>query len=181
MKALFLDRDGVINVDSGYVYKKNKFVFIDGIFSLCRNAISKGYLIIVITNQAGIGRGYYSQKDYEILTSWMCKKFLSENVLISKVYYSPYHPEYGLGKYKKDHESRKPRPGMINQAIQDFNITAKDSVLIGDKFSDILAGINAGIKKNILLSTEDKINEEHKGRYHQIIALHEANNFIEGS
>ena len=152
-KALFLDRDGVINVDHGYVHTIEDFQLIDGIFDLCSIAISKNYLIIVITNQAGIGRGFYSVSDFELLTDWMYNRFSLEGVLISKVYFSPYHPVHGLGIYKKDDFSRKPHPGMLIEAQADFNLRMSDCVLIGDKATDIQAGHSAGVGMNILLSS----------------------------
>ena len=148
-KALFLDRDGVINLDHGYVFRVEDFQFIDGIFELSRAAISKGYVICVITNQAGIGRGYYNVSDFNSLTEWMCEQFRVEGVSISKVYFSPYHPEHGIGRYKKDDKSRKPNPGMIQQAVDEFNLDLSESVLIGDKPSDIQAGLNAGVRTNV--------------------------------
>ena len=144
-RCLFLDRDGVINVDHGYVHTTEDFHFIDGIFDLTRLALAKGYLICVVTNQAGIARGLYSELDFRELTSWMCDQFSSEGVIINKVYYSPYHPVYGLGRYKKDDFSRKPHPGMFEQAIRELNIDAKSSVLVGDSVTDIQAGVSAGI------------------------------------
>jgi D-glycero-D-manno-heptose 1,7-bisphosphate phosphatase len=159
-KALFLDRDGVINIDSRYVHKVIDFQFLDGIFEFCRLARSKGYLIFVVTNQAGIGRGYYSVADFNLLTKWMCNKFLAEDVLISKVYFSPYHPEHGVGRYKKDDYSRKPNPGMILQAADEFNLDLSVSVLVGDKITDIQAGITAGVGQNILLTSSSVVREK---------------------
>lgn len=158
-KCLFLDRDGVINVDTGYVYRVEDFKFIDGIFDVCRDAIGKGYVICIVTNQAGIGRGYYTQKDFKTLTDWMCGRFISENILISKVYFSPYHPVYGLGKYKKDDESRKPNPGMIFQAANDLGLDLGRCVLIGDKVSDVQAGFSAGVRTNVLFGTDRKTKQ----------------------
>ena len=149
-KGFFLDRDGVINIDHGYVYKVEDFEFTEGIFDLTEEAKKKDYLIFVITNQAGIGRGLYSLNDFNHLTSWMIEEFKKKGILLSKVYFSPYHPEHGKGKYKQDHISRKPNPGMINQAKEDFNIDLSRSLLIGDKLTDIKAGQNAGIGTNIL-------------------------------
>ena len=161
-KCLFVDRDGVINVDKNYVYKIEDFKFIDGIFVCAKAAILKNYIICVITNQAGIGRGYYTVEDFELLTSWMCQKFCAEDIPITKVYFSPYHPVHGVGQYKKEHISRKPNPGMIFQAASEIGIDLSCSVLIGDKASDLQAGHNAGIKTNIYFGSEDsKIQVEY--------------------
>lgn len=155
-RALFLDRDGVINVDHGYVHAVEDFQFIDGIFELCSSAIAKGYLIIVITNQAGIGRGYYSVKEFQDLTDWMCVQFKENQAEITKVYCSPYHPVHGVGEYKKDDFSRKPNPGMLLQAQIELGIDLSKSIFIGDKLTDMDAGIAAGIGKNILLTADDE-------------------------
>ena len=154
LKAVFLDRDGVINVDAGYVYRISDFIFIEGIFELTRAAVAKGYLVFIVTNQAGIGRGYYSEADFQILTTWMLGRFKSEGVEIKKVFFSPYHPEYGVGHYKKDDISRKPRPGMLLAAKSEFDLDLSESVLVGDKVSDIKAGISAGVGTNLYLSND---------------------------
>jgi D-glycero-D-manno-heptose 1,7-bisphosphate phosphatase len=151
--ALFLDRDGVINVDHAYVCKKENFEFVDGIFELCRTAKQLGFLICVVTNQAGIGRGYYTEKDFLELTDWMCSVFSEEGSAIDKVYFCPTHPEYGVGEYKTDSLFRKPGPGMILQAAQELGIDLAKSVLVGDKETDIQAGIAAGVGCNLLYRT----------------------------
>mgnify|MGYP006128623907 CR=1 FL=1 len=151
-RALLLDRDGVININHGYVHHPNNFEFIEGIFNLARLAQVNSYKVIVISNQAGIGRGYYSEQEFQDLTLWMCNEFLNAGVVIEKVYFSPFHPTEGLGKYKKDDISRKPKPGMIIQAQQELNLDLELSILIGDSASDIKAGIAAGVGTNILLS-----------------------------
>ncbi len=150
--ALFLDRDGVINVDHAYVCNQENFEFIDGIFELCRFARQLGYLIFVVTNQAGIGRGYYTERDFLTLTEWMCGVFKTQGAVIDKVYFCPFHPEYGVGRYKRESTFRKPGPGMILQAIEEFGIDIKRSVLVGDKGSDIAAGLAAGLGCNLLYS-----------------------------
>ncbi|MDP4836932.1 MAG: D-glycero-beta-D-manno-heptose 1,7-bisphosphate 7-phosphatase [Burkholderiales bacterium] len=149
-RAVFLDRDGVINVNHGYVHHSDDFEFIDGIFDVARSAHASGYKLIVITNQSGIGRGYYSEEQFHQLTAWMCNEFLNADAPIEKVYFSPFHPTAGLGAYKKDDVSRKPRPGMIQQAQREMNLDLENSILIGDKASDIHAGIAAGVGLNIL-------------------------------
>lgn len=150
--ALLLDRDGVINVDHGYVHHWDHFEFVDGIFELSRAAATNGYRLIVITNQAGIGRGYYSEYQFHRLTTWMCNKFSKEGAPIDRVYFSPFHPTKGVGIYKKDDISRKPRPGMILSAQRDFDLDLANSILIGDKATDIQAGIAADVGTNLLFS-----------------------------
>ena len=159
-KALFLDRDGVINVNHGYVHLPKQFDFIDGIFDICRQAKKLGYLIIVVTNQAGIGRGYYSENTFLELTEWMKQKFLDEGVEITEVYFCPDHPEHGVGPYKKESYFRKPAPGMILAAVDHFNINVKESILVGDKLSDIEAGKAAGIGLNILFTSDSQASSE---------------------
>ena len=153
-KALFLDRDGVINHNFGYVHKIEDFKFIEGIFDLVRAAKQKEYLIIIVTNQAGIGRGLYSEADFLMLTEWMKLRFKENNSSVDDVFFSPFHPKFGIGEYKKDSFHRKPNPGMLLDAQKKYNITFSKSILIGDKNSDIEAGLAAGIPTNILFSTD---------------------------
>ena len=152
-KALFLDRDGVINKEKNYLYKIDDFEFIDGVFETCRYFQEKGYLIIIITNQAGIARGKYKEEDYSILTKWMIEEFEKENILISKVYHCPHHPDFS-GECK----CRKPNPGMLLDAQKDFDINLKESILVGDKNSDIEAGIKGGVGMNYLVETGHELN-----------------------
>ena len=173
-KGLFLDRDGVINVNHGYVHRIEEFEFIDGIFDLTRLALSKDYVICVVTNQAGIGRGYYTESDFDHLTSWMCGQFKAEGVIIDKVYHSPYHPVHGLGQYKKDHISRKPNPGMLKQAMVELEIDICASVLIGDNVTDIQAGFSAGIEKKLYLGSNDISQNRGLGNYFSISHLNDA-------
>jgi len=153
-KALFLDRDGVINKEKNYLYKIEDFEFIDGVFEICGYFQNRGYLIIIITNQAGIARGKYSEEDFEVLTKWMLNEFKKEGVEIAQVYHCPHHPDFS-----GECNCRKPNPGMILEAQKQFNIDLKNSILVGDKNSDIEAGINAGIKNNFLIDTGHKIKE----------------------
>lgn len=153
-KALFLDRDGVINVERGYVHCRESFEFIPGIFELCRAAQSLGYLLVVATNQAGIARGYYSESDFNDLTDWMMAQFKERQVSLTRLYYCPYHPVFGVGPYKYDSLDRKPNPGMLMRAQSDLDLDLESSVLIGDKPSDIQAACAAGVGTRILLSSE---------------------------
>ncbi|MBD3842389.1 MAG: D-glycero-beta-D-manno-heptose 1,7-bisphosphate 7-phosphatase [Campylobacterales bacterium] len=153
-KALFLDRDGVINKEKNYLYKKEDFEFIDGVFETCKYFQDRGYLIIIITNQAGIARGKYTEEDFEILTKWMIKEFNNKNIKISKVYHCPHHPDFS-----GECECRKPKSKMILDAQKEFDIDLENSILVGDKNSDIEAGINAGIHQNYLITTGYKIDK----------------------
>ena len=144
-KALFLDRDGVINEDLGYVHQIEEFNFIPGIFDLCRAAILRKYTLVVVTNQAGIGRGLYSEQAFDHLTAWMCDQFSRADAPISRVYFCPDHPVFGIGPYKRDSQLRKPNPGMILRARDELSIDLSNSVLLGDKESDIEVGLRAGV------------------------------------
>ena len=157
-KALFLDRDGVVNKEKNYLYKIEDFEFIDGVFETCRYFQDRGYLIIIITNQAGIARGKYTEKNYQVLTKWMIREFDKENIKISKVYHCPHHPDFS-----GECECRKPKPKMILDAQKEFDIDLENSILVGDKNSDIEAGINAGVKLNYLITTGHKISENKFG------------------
>jgi D-glycero-D-manno-heptose 1,7-bisphosphate phosphatase len=150
-KALFLDRDGVINVDRHYVHRVEYFAFLPGIFDLCAAAMERGYLIVVVTNQAGIGRGYYTEADFERLTEWMAGTFRHRGVAIARVYHCPYHPTAGVGEYRRDSFDRKPHPGMLQRARDDLNLDLTGSVLIGDKDSDMAAGLAAGVGRLVKL------------------------------
>jgi D-glycero-D-manno-heptose 1,7-bisphosphate phosphatase len=150
-RALFLDRDGVINVEKNYVYRNEDFEFIDGIFELCARAAQLGFKLIVVTNQAGIGRGYYTVTDYEHLTQWMLDRFALKGIRFERVYYCPFHPTAGIGEFRRESPDRKPNPGMILRAMQDFSLDLAASVLVGDKDSDIEAGQAAGVGYNLKL------------------------------
>lgn len=152
-KALFLDRDGIINEDKSYLCKIEDFVFIDGIFDICKHYLARDYLIFVITNQAGIARGYYSEEDVAILHSWVVKEFESRGIIITDIRYCPHHYEKGTGRYKVDCECRKPKSGMIDDLAESYDIDLSNSVLIGDKSSDIEAGESAGVATNILIKS----------------------------
>lgn len=148
--ALFLDRDGVINIEKNYLHKKEDFEFIDGIFDLCQYYMAKGYYIIVVTNQSGIARGYYSEIDFSNLTLWMIDTFDEKGITIDQVYHCPHHPDIS-----GECECRKPKPGMLLQAAKDFNIDLENSVLVGDSERDIEAAYNAGLKETYLFTCED--------------------------
>lgn len=150
-RALFLDRDGVVNEELGYLFRREDVRFVPGIFSLCRTAQSLGYRIFIVTNQAGIGRGFYSEEEFQDLMVWMRGEFNIQGVLIDSVYHCPFHPEHGLGVYRREHEDRKPRTGMLRRAASDFGVSLADSVMVGDRCTDIAAANAAGLRQAFLL------------------------------
>ena len=156
--ALFLDRDGVINQDLGYVYKQQEFIFMDGIFELVRFANQNLMPVIIVTNQAGIGRGYYSVNDFEKITDWMKQQFLLQDAKIDAVYYCPDHPTEGIGEYRRDSFDRKPNPGMFLKAAVDHQINLTQSIMIGDKDTDMLAARRAGIEHLFLIGNINSNN-----------------------
>ena len=152
IKTIFLDRDGVINKDINYLHKIDDFEFIDGIFDACLYFQSLGYKIIIITNQSGISRGYYSELDYQNLTLWMLAKFKKENINILDIFHCPHGPGYTC-------DCRKPKPGMFLKAKAKHNTDMEKSWMIGDKDIDILAANRAGIHNTILLKSSYKIDK----------------------
>lgn len=149
-RALFLDRDGVVNVNHGYVYQCSNFEFIPGIFELVAGANVLGFKVVVVTNQSGIARGMYTEADFHALTGWMCNEFGDRDATIDRVYFSPFHPTAGLGRYKQDSPCRKPSPGMLLWAIEALVLDVSRSVMVGDNQSDIQAGRAAGVAHNWL-------------------------------
>lgn len=150
--ALFLDRDGVVNVDHGYVHRVDQFEFLPGIFELARFvAQDLRWPIVVVSNQSGIGRGLFDEATHEALTAWMCERFREQRAPIARAYHCPYHPEHGIGDYRREHDWRKPNPGMMLQAAADLDLDLSRSALIGDRLSDIEAAAAAGIALRIRL------------------------------
>ena len=157
-KALFLDRDGVINKDYGHVWQIEDFELVAGITDVIKAAMDEKYKIIIVTNQAGIGKGMYAESDFEALTGHMKILLKSQGCNIDSVYFCPFHPTEGKGLYLKDSFDRKPNPGMFLRAKNDFNLDMGASILIGDKVTDIQAGQSAGVAINILY--DPRLTEE---------------------
>ena len=151
-RALFLDRDGVVNEEVGYLHRAEEVRFVDGIFSLCRTAAGLGYKLIVVTNQAGIARGYYTEADFEALMELIRAELRAEGVELDAVYYCPFHPEHGVGGYKQEHEDRKPGTGMLRRGAREFGVELSDSLLVGDRCSDVAAANAAGLRQAFLMS-----------------------------
>lgn len=146
--ALFLDRDGVLNVDHGYVVRPADFQVIEGVFDALRKAASRGYKLIVVTNQSGIGRGYFTQAEYDALEAHMRRLFAAEAIVFTGIYYCPHHPD-------ADCACRKPQPGMLLRAALDHDVDLAGSIMIGDKPSDAQAAHAAGVGR-IEMVTPDR-------------------------
>jgi D-glycero-D-manno-heptose 1,7-bisphosphate phosphatase len=154
--ALFLDRDGVINIDHGHVHRPDDFDFIPGIFDLVLTAQRCGYATVVVTNQAGIGRGLYTEDQFAELTRWMIARFNDFGAVIDAVYHCPYHPEHGLGAYRQASFDRKPQPGMLLRAAQDLDLDLRNSLLVGDHATDVQAALAAGVEHCFLFRSNDR-------------------------
>jgi D-glycero-D-manno-heptose 1,7-bisphosphate phosphatase len=150
-KALFLDRDGVINIEKNYLFKIEDFEFIDGVFESLKYLENLKYKLIIVTNQSGIGRGYYTFDQYQILTNWIIEQFKNRDINISGIFCCPHEPS-------KNCNCRKPEIGMIKQASELFNIDFCKSWLIGDKDSDIQTAYNSNIKNTIQVCSGHKFN-----------------------
>ena len=144
-RGLFLDRDGVINEDSGYLHRIDECRFVDGIFELTAGFAARGFTIVIVTNQSGIGRGYYTEADFERLMAWMKAEFARQGVTVAGIYYCPDHPTEGVGRYRRANPWRKPGPGMLLQAARDLDLDLGRSWTVGDQMSDIEAGRAAGV------------------------------------
>ena len=143
--AVFLDRDGVINVDSGYVADWDSFVFLPGVIPAMRTLCEAGYVLVIVTNQSGIGRGFYTEEDFHVLTERMRDELTRQDVSIAGVYFCPHLPEATLPHYRKTCDCRKPRPGLIHRALKELDIDPTCSAMVGDKESDMQAALAAGI------------------------------------
>jgi D-glycero-D-manno-heptose 1,7-bisphosphate phosphatase len=176
-RALFLDRDGVINIDRGYVHLPEQCQFIDGIFDMARAFANAGYLIVIVTNQAGIGRGLYSEDDFQSFMAWMKARFREQGIEIAAVYHCPDHPTAGIGPYRRENPWRKPGPGMILQAAKDLDLDLAQSWSVGDKISDMEAAEAAGISTRVLFEPE-AFPKENTGTFRRAVSLAEISSFL---
>lgn len=154
-RALFLDRDGVVNKEIGYLSRPDQVRFLPGIFDLCRKAQLLGYILIIVTNQAGIARGYYSETEFHVLMQWMTGEFTREGVRLDRYYFCPHHPEHGVGAYRLDCQDRKPNPGMFLNAATEFHLDLARSIFLGDRCTDMVAGRAAGVGTLVLVEGQE--------------------------
>lgn len=176
-KALFLDRDGVINEDSGYCYRPQDCVFVDGIFDLVLKAQRHDFLVFVVTNQSGIARGYYSESQFLEFTSWIEAQFRLQGARIAQTYYCPHHPDFPEKMLSMNScRCRKPEPGMILKAVADHEINAEHSIMVGDNVSDMEAATRAGIGRRVLFNcSSSSIHEDFRAS-----AMSEVESFLFG-
>ncbi|MBO9646130.1 MAG: D-glycero-beta-D-manno-heptose 1,7-bisphosphate 7-phosphatase [Pseudacidovorax sp.] len=143
--TLFLDRDGVINVDHGYVHTPDKTDFVPGIFELVAQANRRGWLVVVVTNQAGIARGYYDERQFHDYMDWVRAQFQRQGARLDAIYFCPHHPQHGQGRYLAECDCRKPAPGMLLKAMAEHAIDPAASAMVGDTRTDMEAGLRAGV------------------------------------
>lgn len=169
-KAVFLDRDGTIDVEKNYLYKIEEFELIPGVIDALRILKNLGYLLIVITNQSGIGRGYYTEEDFDVLNRWMVEMFESEGIGIDAVYFCPHLPDAKIERYRVVCSCRKPAIGLFERAVKEFDIDLNRSWTVGDKLRDCDICKNSGCK-GILIGANEKpdiIRDIERGKYRNL-------------
>lgn len=152
--AAFLDRDGVINIDHGYVYRREDFQFVPGTLEAARLLVQQGFALVVVTNQSGIGRGLYSEVAFHLLSAWMAEQFAAAGAPLAGVYFCPHHPSDAQGEFRRECDCRKPAPGLLLRAAQELKLDLARSVMFGDKRSDLEAAQAAGVAQRVLLGTD---------------------------
>lgn len=153
-RAAFLDRDGVINLDHGYVGQVADFQFVPGVLAAAAELWRAGYALVVVTNQAGIGRGMYTEADFALLTDWMREQFARAGAPLAAVHHCPHHPALALGELRRTCDCRKPAPGMLLDAARELGLALADSVMFGDKCDDMRAAQAAGVGTRVFLGKD---------------------------
>jgi D-glycero-D-manno-heptose 1,7-bisphosphate phosphatase len=154
-RAAFLDRDGVINVDHGYVSRWEDFEFVPGAVQAMKRLHEAGYVLAVVTNQSGIARGMYTEQDFQALSQRMAEHLAAQGAPLAGVFHCPHHPKGKLPQYTLDCTCRKPAPGLIRQAIEALDLAPQASLLVGDKLSDLQAARAAGVGKAYLVTGKE--------------------------
>ncbi|GLR08782.1 D-glycero-beta-D-manno-heptose-1,7-bisphosphate 7-phosphatase [Mixta theicola] len=158
--AIFLDRDGTVNVDHGYVHEIDDFQFIDGVIEAMQELKKMGYALVLVTNQSGIARGIFSEDQFMQLTEWMDWSLADREVDLDGIYYCPHHSEASVESYRQQCDCRKPQPGMLLSAMKQLNIDMAASYMVGDKIDDMQAGKAAGVGTNVLVRSGKPVTAE---------------------
>ncbi|WP_437610331.1 D-glycero-beta-D-manno-heptose 1,7-bisphosphate 7-phosphatase [Erwinia sp. V71] len=158
--AIFLDRDGTINVDHGYVHEIDNFEFIDGVIEAMQQLKKMGFALVLVTNQSGIARGMFSEDQFMQLTEWMDWSLADRDVDLDGIYFCPHLPDASEEAYRQQCDCRKPQPGMLLAAQQELHIDMSASYMVGDKLEDMLAAKAAGVGKKVLVRTGKPVTEE---------------------
>ena len=158
--AIFLDRDGTINIDHGYVYEVDRFEFIDGVIDAMRELKEMGFALVLVTNQSGIARGIFTEADFENLTEWMDWSLADRGVDLDGIYYCPHHPEGTVEAFSLVCDCRKPQPGMLLSARDFLNIDMASSYMVGDKVEDMRAAEAAQVGTKVLVRTGKPVTAE---------------------
>ncbi|MES4614359.1 MAG: D-glycero-beta-D-manno-heptose 1,7-bisphosphate 7-phosphatase [Ewingella sp.] len=158
--AIFLDRDGTINVDHGYVHEIDQFQFIDGVIEACLQLKEMGFALVLVTNQSGIARGKFTEAQFMTLTEWMDWSLADRGVDLDGIYFCPHHPEGSVKEFAQVCDCRKPMPGMFLTAKDELNIDMASSYIVGDKIEDLQAGIAAGVGHKILVRSGKPVTAE---------------------
>jgi len=158
--AIFLDRDGTINVDHGYVFESDNFEFIDGVIDALRELKEMGFALVLVTNQSGIARGMFTEDQFMHLTEWMDWSLADREVDLDGIYFCPHHPDALVEEFRQSCDCRKPQPGMLLTARQDLNIDMAASYMVGDKIEDMQAALAAGVGKKVLVRSGKPVTPE---------------------
>ncbi|KAB8312907.1 D-glycero-beta-D-manno-heptose 1,7-bisphosphate 7-phosphatase [Erwinia endophytica] len=158
--AIFLDRDGTVNVDHGYVHEIDHFQFIDGVIDALRELKKMGYALVMVTNQSGIARGIFTEDTFMQLTEWMDWSLADRDIDLDGIYFCPHHPDAVVAEYRQQCDCRKPQPGMLLAAQKELNIDMAASYIVGDKIDDLQAGEAAGVGTKVLVRTGKPVTAE---------------------
>ncbi len=158
--AIFLDRDGTVNVDHSYVHEIDDFQFIDGVIDAMRQLKEMGYALVLVTNQSGIARGKFTEEQFDHLTEWMDWSLADRGVDLDGIYFCPHHPEGTVEEFRQTCDCRKPQPGMFISARDHLHIDMAASYMVGDKLEDMQAAAAANVGTKILVRTGKPVTAE---------------------
>ena len=177
MKAIFLDRDGVININKPYINSVNDIEFIPDIFRSIKSLSSENFTLFIITNQGGVGLGKITPEEYFLIEDYVHESFKKKGISVEKTYCSFFHPK-NPGFFQEHECLRKPRTGMIEKAVKEYGVRVEESYLIGDKVSDIRCGEKAGVKSLLIRNQYTSEDPEYKSDYPYFHSISDVKNYI---